>query len=61
MNKRQKRQVVFAILFAALFILWLFEPGSRFTKILGLIGNALMFLSMFISYCKEKKIKDKSE
>lgn len=61
MTKKQKWQVVFAILFAGLFILWLFEPGWRVTKILGLIGNALLCLSMFISYQAEKKNKDKSE
>ena len=61
MNKRQKWQVVLAILFAVVFILWLFEPGWRVAKILGLIGNALLFLSMFISYLAEKKKKEKSE
>lgn len=61
MKKRQKGQIILAILFAVLFILWLFEPGWRITKILGLIGNALLFLSMFISYQREKKDIEKSE
>ena len=61
MNKRQKWQVVLAILFAVLFILWLFEPGWRVAKILGLIANALLFLSMLISYLAENKNKEKSE
>lgn len=61
MNKRQKWQVVLAILFAVLFFLWLFEPGWHAAKILGLIANALLFLSMFISYLAENKNKEKSE
>jgi len=61
MNKKQKWQVSLAILFAVLFIMWLFEPGWHIAKILGLIGNALLFLSMFISYQAEKKNRDKSE
>ena len=58
MNKRQKWQVILAILFAVLFILWLFEPGWRIAKILGFIANVLLFLSIFISYRAEKKKKD---
>jgi hypothetical protein len=61
MNKRQKWQVVLAVLFAALLILWLIEPGWHIAKILGLVGNALLLLSMLISYQAEKKNKDKSE
>ncbi len=58
MNRRQKWQVVLAILFVILFILWLFEPGWRIPKILGLTGNALLFLSMVISYLSEKRKKN---
>lgn len=58
MNKRQKWQVILTILFAGLFILLLFEPGWRIPKILGLIANALLFLSMFISHQAEQKNKD---
>lgn len=61
MNKRQKRQAALAILFAILFILWLFEPGWRIAKILGLVSSALLFLSMAISYMAEERNKKKSE
>ena len=59
MNRRQKWQVALAILSVILFILWLFEPGWRISKILGLIGNALLFLSMVISYLAEERNKNK--
>ena len=55
MNKRQKRQAALALLFAILFILWLFEPGWRIAKILGLVS------SMAISYMAEERNKKKSK
>ena len=61
MNKKQKMQVVVAIVFAVLFIVWLFIPTTVSSRILGLIGNALGFLSMVLSYRAEEKNKKKSE
>lgn len=57
MNKRQKMQVVIAVLFAILFIFWLFTSVPMGQKILGLIGNALGFLAMVLSYLAEEKNK----
>ena len=61
MNKRQKMQVALAIVFAVLFIVWLFIPSTVYSRILGLLGNALGFLSMVLSYRAEEKNKKKSE
>lgn len=61
MNKRQKWQVALAALFVILFFVWLFYPGWRFVKILGLIANALLALSMLLSYKEEEKRKTKSD
>ena len=57
MNRRQKIQVVLAVLFAVLFIVWLFFPGWGYLKILGLIANALGVFSMVLSYRAEEKNK----
>ena len=57
MNKKQKWQVAFAALFAILFIVWFFYPGWGFVKILGLLANALLALSMLLSYKEEEKRK----
>lgn len=61
MNKRQKMQVSLAICFAVLFLVWIFIPTSVYSRILGLISNALGFLSMVLSYRAEEKNKKKSE
>ena len=42
-------------------LLWLFEPGWRVTKILGIISNALLLLSMLLSYRAEEKMKKKDK
>ena len=42
-------------------ILWLFEPGWRVSKILGISANALLLLSMLLSYRAEEKIKKKDK
>ena len=55
MNKRQKLQVGLAILFAVLFIFWLFIPAPVYSRILGLLSNALLLLSMVLSYRAEEK------
>ena len=57
MNRRQKMQVFLAVLFAVLFIVWLFFPGWGYLKILGLIANALGVFSMVLSYRAEEKNK----
>ena len=61
MTKKQKWQVAFAALFAILFIVWFFYPGWGFVKILGLLANALLALSMLLSYKEEEKRKSKSD
>lgn len=61
MNKRQKWQVALAALFVILFIVWVFYPGWGIAKILGLIANALLALSMLLSYKEEEKRKTKSD
>ena len=50
-----------AALFVILFILWVFYPGWGIAKILGLIANALLALSMLLSYKEEEKRKTKSD
>ena len=55
MNKKQKMQVVLAICFAGLFIFWLIASVPLYQKILGMLGNALGFLSMALSYRAEEK------
>ena len=42
-------------------ILWLFEPGWRVGKILGIIANALLLLSTLLSYRAEEKMKKKDK
>jgi len=61
MNKRQKLQVGLAILFAVLFIVWIFIPAPAYSRVLGLISNGLGLLSMALSYRAEEKNKKKSE
>ena len=61
MNKKQTWQLGLAGYFVVLLILWLFEPGWRVTKILGIISNALILLSMLLSYRAEEKIKKKDK
>ena len=47
--------------FVVLLILWLFEPGWRVSIILGIIANALLLLSMLLSYRAEEKMKGKDD
>ena len=61
MNKKQEWQLGLAGCFVVLLILWLFEPGWRLTKILGIISNALLLISMLLSYRTEEKNKKKNE
>lgn len=59
MNKKQKAQVVIAVLALALIVFWLFNPGWEASKILGIIANALIFTSMLLSYLAEEEKKKK--
>jgi len=61
MNKKQKWQLGLAGYLVVLLILWLFEPGWRVTKILGIISNALLLLSMLLSYRAEEKNNKKDK
>ena len=61
MNKRQKMQMFLGIVFAVLFIIWIFLNVPLFSRILGLTSNALGFLSMVLSYRAEEKNKKKQE
>ena len=61
MNKKQKMQLGLAGCFVVLLILWRCEPGWRVSKILGIIANALLLLSMLLSYRAEEKMKGKDD
>ena len=61
MNHRQKLQVALIILFAILFVIWIFTPVPLYSKILGLTSNALGALAMVLSYRAEEKNKQKPE
>ena len=60
MSTRQKLQVALGIVFAVLFILWIFLSVPLYSKILGLTSNALGVLSMVLSYRAEEKNKKNS-
>ena len=61
MNKRQKMQVTLGIVFAVLFIIWIFNSAPLYSRILGLTSNALGIMSMVLSYRAEEQNKKKSE
>ena len=61
MNKRQKLQAAIGIVFAILFIVWLFMPASVYSRVLGLTSNALGILAMVLSYRAEERNKKKVE
>ena len=61
MNKRQKLQVSLGIVFAVLFVIWIFLSCPLYSRILGLTSNALGILSMVLSYRAEEKHKKKTE
>ena len=54
-------QVGLGICFAVLFIVWLFFPGWKASKLLGLLSNALGMLSMYLSYRAEEKNKKNTD
>lgn len=60
MNKRQKAQLIIGILSAILFIVWIVLPGNLITRLLGMLSNALVMLSMYLSYRAEEKKNTKS-
>lgn len=60
MNRRQKVQVTLIILAALLLVFWVIIPGNIYTRILGVISNALLILSMVLSYRTEEKNKKKT-
>ncbi|WP_315326996.1 hypothetical protein, partial [Prevotella pallens] len=55
------KALALAICFAVLFLVWIFLPTSVYSRILGLISNALGFLSMVLSYRSEEKNKKRTE
>ena len=59
MNKRQKMQLILAGLAAVLLIFWLVYPVEIGLKITGILSNALLILSMLLSYRAEEKMKKK--
>ena len=61
MNKKQKGQLIIGILSAILFIVWIVLPGNIITRLLGMLSNALVMLSMYLSYRAEEKNKTKSD
>ena len=61
MNKKQKLQVALIIIAVILIVIWFVLPGSIETRILGVISNALLILSMVLSYRAEEKNKKKTE
>jgi predicted nucleic acid-binding Zn ribbon protein len=61
MNKKQKAQLIIGILSAILFIVWIVLPGNIITRLLGMLSNALVMLSMYLSYRAEEKKKNKSD
>ena len=59
MNRKQILQLVLAGIAAVLIIVWLIIPVKLGSKILGILSNALLFLSVFLSYRDEEKTKNK--
>ena len=59
MNRKQKIQLVLAGIAAVLIIVWLIIPVKLGSKILGILSNVLLFLSLFLSYRDEEKTKKK--
>ena len=53
-------QVALGIVFAVLFIIWIFLSVPLYSRILGLMSNALGILSMVLSYRAEEKNKKES-
>ena len=58
-NTSQKWQLILGGLSIILLIAWLFFPGWRASKILGIISMALLATSNIISFIGEEKKKNK--
>lgn len=60
LNGRQIGQIVIASVALVLIIVWIFMPGSISTKAMGILANALLLVSMTMSFFAEEK-KEKEE
>lgn len=58
-SKRQIGQISIAALGLVLIIAWLFIPGWNIGKILGIVSNGLLTISMAFSFVAEDKNKAK--
>ena len=61
LNGRQIGQIVIASVALVLIIVWIFLPGSISTKAVGLLANALLILSMVLSFIAEEKKKKEGQ
>ena len=57
LNKKQIGQIVIASLALVLIIVWIVIPGSISTKAMGILANALLLVSMTMSFFAEEKKK----
>ena len=57
LNKKQIGQIVIASLALVLIIVWIVMPGSISTKAMGILANALLLVSMTMSFFAEEKKK----
>ena len=60
MNKKQKIQASFAALIVVYIIVWLFVPGWKASKILGIIAGVSTLIALYGAYQAEEKNKTKS-
>ena len=61
MNKRQKLQVSLAAFFVVYSIVWLFIPGWKASKILGILSGVLTLMAIYYSYKAEEKNKPNTD
>lgn len=54
MNKKQKLQA-FAVLIVVYIIAWLFSPGWKASKILGILAGVCTLIAVILAYKAEKK------
>jgi Flp pilus assembly protein TadB len=60
MNKKQKWQVSLAAFIVVFTIVWLFFPGWKATKILGILSGVFTVIALYLSYRAEEKNKKDS-
>ena len=60
MNKKQKWQVSLAAFIVVYTIVWLFSPGWKATKILGILSGVFTVIALYLSYRAEEKNKKDS-